>query len=130
MRASGLISLFLLFLLLSFPLTLPAQQQSDTKQPQLTKTELLGRRILQQRCAVCHTQVALNNPMYGVSLNRDIVDGNEEIIRDYVRNGSRRMPGFKYGSEPGEIDAIVAYLKTVPKPSRPSVQPNGEGHVN
>jgi mono/diheme cytochrome c family protein len=68
--------------------------------------------------------------MYGITLNKELVDGNEDMIRDYIRNGSRRMPGFKYGLEPAEIDAIVEYLKTVPKPAPKNPQPKVEGPVD
>jgi mono/diheme cytochrome c family protein len=30
------------------------------------------------------------------------------------------MPGFKYHFEPAQIDAIVAYLKTIPTPAAPA----------
>jgi mono/diheme cytochrome c family protein len=30
------------------------------------------------------------------------------------------MPGFKYHFEPAQIDAIVAYLKTIPTPPPPA----------
>jgi mono/diheme cytochrome c family protein len=125
MKAGALISLFLLSL---FPLTLSAQE-SNTKAPELDKTQMLGRRIFQQRCGVCHTQPTAS-PMYGITLNKELVDGNEDMIRDYIRNGSRRMPGFKYGLEPAEIDAIVEYLKTVPKPAPKNPQPKVEGPVD
>jgi mono/diheme cytochrome c family protein len=35
-----------------------------------------------------------------------------------IRSGSTKMPGFKLGLQPSEIDAIVEYLKTVPKPAK------------
>jgi mono/diheme cytochrome c family protein len=89
-----------------------ARAQSESN---LTPAQELGRRVFQQRCGVCHTKVNLASPMYGISLNKELVDGNEKMIADYIRNGSKKMPGFKYGLEPTEIDAIVAYLKTVPK---------------
>jgi mono/diheme cytochrome c family protein len=126
MKASLLVVLVLLALL---PVTVSAQE-SDHKQPELDKTQLLGRRLFQQRCAVCHTQVAPNSPMYGMALYKDLVDGSEDMIADYIRNGSRRMPGFKYGLEPSEIDAIVSYLKTVPKPVKRNPQPKGEAAVD
>lgn len=117
-------------LLLSFaPATLPARQ-SESKIPALTPTQATGRRVFQQRCAVCHTQVTPTNPMYGLTLNKELVDGNEDMIRDYIRNGSKRMPGFKYGLEPSEIDAIVEYLKTVPKPAPRNSPSKGEGPVD
>ena len=68
--------------------------------------------------------------MYGVPLYKDIVDGNEDTMRDYIRNGSRRMPGFKYGLEPSEIDAIVEYLKTVPKAAPRNTQTGAPGPVD
>jgi len=125
MRASALIFFFLLS---SLPLTL-AGQESNIKAPGLDKTQTLGRRIFQQRCGICHTQPTAS-PMYGVVLYRDLVDGNEDMIRDYIRNGSKRMPGFKYGLEPAEIDAIVEYLKTVPKPAPKNAQPGAPGPVD
>lgn len=104
-------------------------QDSNNKPPELNQTQLLGRRIFQQRCGVCHTQPTAS-PMYGIALNKELVDGNEDMIRDYIRNGSKKMPGFKYGLEPSEIDAIVEYLKTVPKPAPRSAQPKAEGPVD
>jgi mono/diheme cytochrome c family protein len=91
-------------------------QQSDNN---LTPAQTLGKRVFQQRCGVCHTRVNLVVPMYGIPLNKELVDGNEDMIKDYIRNGSKRMPGFKYGLESSEIDAIVDYLKTVPKATAP-----------
>ena len=109
---------FASFLLLTFlPAALSAQESPAKKAADLTPTQLLGRRIFQQRCGVCHTQPTPGSAIYGISLYKDIVDGNEDMIRDYIRNGSKRMPGFKYGLEPTEIDDIVEYLKTVAKPA-------------
>ena len=104
----------LLFLLTSFSLATPAQQAGTDSS--LNDTQKLGRRIFHQRCGVCHTQPTRTSPMYGPVLYKDIVEGNEDTIRQFIRSGSARMPGFKYGLEPLEIDAIVEYLKTVPKP--------------
>lgn len=107
------ISLYFLFL---FPLVLPAQQLTagDTR----NQIKTLGRRIFQQRCGVCHTAPTITSGVYGPILHKEIVDGNEDLMRQFIRNGSRRMPGFKYGLEPSEIDAVIAYLKTVPKPEK------------
>ena len=126
MRSVALVSACLF---LWFPFTLTAQE-SNSKAPQLSQTQLLGRRIFQQRCGVCHTQPTPNNPMYGITLNKDLVDGNEEMIREYIRNGSKKMPGFKYGLEPSEIDAIVEYLKTVPKAAPRNTQTGAPGPVD
>jgi mono/diheme cytochrome c family protein len=125
MKASALVLLVGLSL---SPVTVSAQE-SDTKPAELNQTQMLGRRIFQQRCGVCHTQPTAN-PMYGIALYKDLVDGNEDMIRDYIKNGSKRMPGFQYGLEPAEIDAIVDYLKTVPKPASRSSQPKGQNPVD
>ena len=89
----------------------------------------LGRRLFQQNCSVCHTQPTLTNPMYGPVLYRDIVNGNEEVMRNDIARGSAKMPGFRYGLKPPEIDAIVQYLKTVPKPAQRGPQ-KGERPVD
>lgn len=125
MKAVTLISLFTLAW---FGQALSAQE-SNPKTPQLNQTQILGRRIFQQRCAICHTQPTAN-PMYGIALNKDLVVGNEDAIREYIRNGSKKMPGFKYGLEASEIDAIVDYLETVPKPAPRNSQPKTEGAVD
>jgi mono/diheme cytochrome c family protein len=52
------------------------------------------------------------------------------MIREYIRNGSKKMPGFKYGLEPSEIDAIVEYLKTVPKAAPRNTQTGAPGPVD
>jgi mono/diheme cytochrome c family protein len=47
-------------------------------------------------------------------LYKELIVGNEDTMRDFIANGSAgKMPGFKYGLEPAEINAIVEYLKTV-----------------
>ena len=122
-------SMVLLLLALLFPLTLPAQNGNSTPaSPNDTVT--LGRRLFQQNCSVCHTQATLTNPMYGPSLYRDIVNGKEGAMRDFIGKGSSKMPGFRYGLKASEINAIVEYLKTVPKPAPRSPQSKGEGPVD
>jgi mono/diheme cytochrome c family protein len=59
---------------------------------------------------------------YGPTLSRETVQGQEGDVRDLIRAGSERMPGFRYSLEPAQIDAIIAYLATVPPP--PTAPPN------
>ena len=111
----------LFFLLFAFPLAIPAQQDKSNSPVTLSETQILGRRIFQQRCAICHTESTPGARRYGPVLSKELVDGNEETIRDFITNGSKgKMPGFKYGLEPPEINAIVEYLKTVPRPAKRS----------
>jgi mono/diheme cytochrome c family protein len=44
-------------------------------------------------------------------------------MHDIIANGTPRMPGFKYHFKPEQIDAIVAYLMTVPPPEAPAAAP-------
>ena len=107
---------FLLAMLMLCSNSLSAQQSSGSKT--LSETQKLGRRIFQQRCGVCHTAPTLTSGIYGPVLYKEIVDGNEDAIKQFIQNGSARMPGFKYGLEPSEIDAVIDYLKSVPKPRK------------
>jgi mono/diheme cytochrome c family protein len=111
----------LFFLLFAFPLAIPAQQDKSNSPVTLSETQILGRRIFQQRCAICHTESTPGARRYGPVLSKELIDGNEETIRDFITNGSKgKMPGFKYGLEPSEINVIVEYLKTVPRPAKRS----------
>ena len=42
--------------LIALPLAVPAQQNSPASSVPLNDTQVLGRRLFQQRCAVCHTE--------------------------------------------------------------------------
>ena len=109
----------LIFLLLALPLAVPAQQEKSGAAVTLNETQVLGRRVFQQRCAICHTESTPGARRYGPALSKELVEGNEDTIRDFITNGSKgKMPGFKYGLEPSEINAIVEYLKTVPRPAK------------
>ena len=52
--------------------------------------------------------------------------GNDELMRAFIVNGSERMPAFKYYLKPAEINAIIAYLRTVPVPAAPDAPKYGE----
>ncbi|MBI3376517.1 MAG: c-type cytochrome [Betaproteobacteria bacterium] len=83
----------------------------------LNETQLLGRQIFAQSCGICHLQPARNANTYGPPLNKASAAGNDELMRAFIVNGTGRMPAFKYYLKPAEIDAIVAYVKTVPVPA-------------
>ncbi len=100
-----------------FPLTAGAQQ-ANTDKPPLTDTQKLGQRIFEQRCGICHAPARGAFVMYGPYLYKGLINGSEDAIKEMIRTGTSKMPGFKYGLQPAEIDAIVEYLKTVPKPAK------------
>ena len=113
----------LLFVLAAAAPAARAQQTGD-----LTETQRLGRQVFAQSCGVCHLQPSMGVKTYGPALNKASAGGNAEVMRVFIVNGSERMPAFKYYLKPAEIDAIIAYVRTVPAPAAPApdVQKKGE----
>jgi mono/diheme cytochrome c family protein len=100
----------LLLLLTAWTPNAFAQQADDA----LNDTQKLGRQVFAQSCGVCHLPPAINARTYGPGLTKDIAGGSDEVIRGVISEGTPRMPAFKHYLQRGEIDAIIAYLKTVP----------------
>jgi mono/diheme cytochrome c family protein len=86
----------------------------------LDDTQMLGQRLFYQSCVVCHTKPQITSGQYGPALSKDSLGGQEEVMRAFIATGTSRMPGFKFQFEPSQINAIVAYLKTVPAPNPPA----------
>ncbi len=110
------------FLLLSALLGAP---QAAVAQDLAQDPQNLGMRLFNQSCRVCHTKPQLTSPQYGPILSKNTLDGKGNLVREAISNGTPRMPGFKYHFKPAEIDAIVAYIQTIPPPS-PSPPANGK----
>jgi mono/diheme cytochrome c family protein len=84
----------------------------------LTPQQVQGRNLFNQSCMVCHVKLQITSPAkYGPDLSKNALGGQEVVMREVVTNGTPNMPGFKYHFEPEQIDAIVAYLKTLPAQS-------------
>jgi mono/diheme cytochrome c family protein len=79
-----------------------------------------GLRLFSQSCGVCHTLIQQRTRQYGPVLSRDTLGGDEEAMRDFIGNGTPRMPGFRFNFEPAQISAIVQYIKTVPPQAVPA----------
>ena len=101
-------------LLLALAAAAPAVQ---AQQSDLDETQRLGRQVFAQSCGICHLQPSLGVKTYGPSLNKATAAGNDEVMRAFIVNGTDRMPAFKYYLKPAEIDAIIAYVRTVPVPA-------------
>jgi mono/diheme cytochrome c family protein len=107
-----------LMIALALPLQrAPAQQAGGGP---LNDQQLLGMRLFNQSCRVCHTKPQMTSPLYGPQLSQNSSGGQEAVMREVISNGTPRMPGFKYHFEPAQIEAIVAYLKTIPTPPAPA----------
>jgi mono/diheme cytochrome c family protein len=102
-----------LFLLAFTP---PAWSQTTTAS--LNDAQRLGQRLFVQSCGICHVNVQQRAALYGPALSQASLGGQDDVLREVISNGTPRMPGFKHHFERAEIDAIVAYLKTVPAQPR------------
>jgi len=81
----------------------------------LTEAQQEGARLFMQRCNVCHGAAMNSLDSYGPLLTNRQVVGREEAVRRVIQDGTERMPAFKYGLLPSQIDRIVDYLSTVEK---------------
>jgi mono/diheme cytochrome c family protein len=104
----------------------------NAQQPQLSPSEKSGRRIFQTRCAMCHvgqdpaTELATDGERrpgtFGPLLSKAQA-ANDAAVRDKIRNGGPRMPGYKLTLSDDEITNVVAFLKTVERPLTRLAQP-------
>jgi hypothetical protein len=95
----------------------------------LSPTERQGAFLFKQRCNACHysmevkhsiggavdnTKLNAGDIVFAPLLSKRNVEGREDVVRQRITDGSARMPAFKYGLSPEQIDAIVSYLKKKP----------------
>jgi len=99
-------------LLFATPLSQFAYAQPTTPNAQ----QQLGQQLVTQSCGVCHLKPQITSQTFGPALSKESAGGNENVMRQVIMDGTPRMPGFKLQFEPAQIDAIIAYLKTVPAP--------------
>src|SRR5712691_8454351 len=93
-----------------WPSIAPAQQPIDN----LDDTQRMGRQVFAQSCGVCHLPPTLGAKTYGPPLNKDAGGGDNDVMREFIENGTPRMPAFKSYLKPDQIDAIISYVRTVP----------------
>ena len=97
-------------------LALPLSAQTVVTQRSPAEAAREGKKMFQQRCSVCHMPPVLGDATpFGPLLSTESVVRKADQAREIIAHGARRMPGFKYGLEPQEIDNIIAYIKTVRK---------------
>ena len=86
----------------------------------LTDSQREGRRIFQQKCAVCHVPAWPGATAIGPALSNQVIVGNETAIRDAITNGlydeAVTMPGWKYTLSSEQIENVIDYLKTLAQP--------------
>lgn len=101
-------ALFVLFMLAASAQGVAAQQNA------LTDQQKTGRQVFAQSCGVCHLPPVLGAKTYGPPLNKDAGGGDDDVMREFITNGTPRMPAFKYYLKPDQIEAIISYVRTVP----------------
>ena len=103
-------ALFGLFVLAASAQGATAQQAGGN----LTDQQKTGRQVFAQSCGVCHLPPSLGSRTYGPALNKDAGGGDDDVMREFITNGTPRMPAFKYFLKPEQIEAIISYVRTVP----------------
>jgi len=90
--------------------------------PPLSDDALTGRALWLQRCAYCHDGVG--QPTYktmGPWIGAETVESlGEDTVREVIAAGSSRMPGFRYGLQPEQVNDLIAFLKTVHSDQKPT----------
>jgi len=72
-----------------------------------------------QRCSLCHMGRIVKDDTYesmAPSLEgilKDAPSDRENLVRETIQQGMRRMPGFRYNFTPTEFEELIAYLKTL-----------------
>jgi mono/diheme cytochrome c family protein len=107
-------------LLWSVVIFLPFPQVVFAGDSALTENQREGRRVFQQKCAVCHVPAYAGATTLGPGLSNQTIQSGEGAARDAITNGlydeATTMPGWKYTLSPKQIDNIIKYLKTLPQP--------------
>jgi len=99
-----------------------ASTQSQSPPPQAAATSDAvkhGEAWFYQRCSLCHMGRIVKDDTYesmAPSLEgilKDAPSDREQLVRETIQQGMRRMPGFRYNFTPTEFEELIAYLKTL-----------------
>ena len=108
----------LMFLLAGWSNNTSAQQLGAN----LTDAQTHGRQVFAQSCGICHLPPESGAKTFGPPLDKAAGGGDDDIMREYILNGTPRMPSFRAYLKPADIDAIIAYVRTVPVPAAPAAR--------
>ena len=125
-RGRGIYSSLIVWAVL-FSLTLvpfaPAAGAQQSSSAALSDQAARGKTLFNQNCRLCHEQrpVAAKNPNLEDNIGPNLAglfgpprSRPEAAVKVFIQVGvPDKMPGFRYGLKPEEIDAIIAYLKTL-----------------
>lgn len=75
-----------------------------------------GETVFTRHCPICHLgRPSEARPFIGRSLRgilKNTKPAQETAVREAIRKGNDKMPGFQYTLTPAQIDDLIAYLKT------------------
>jgi mono/diheme cytochrome c family protein len=80
----------------------------------LSDLQRQGRELFNQSCRVCHSLPSTSGAPYGPVISRDTQQGRDDLVAEFISNGTPHMPAFKHHFQPAQISAIVAYIRTIP----------------
>ena len=94
----------------------PAVQKHAAARPALNEQQKSGEALFVQNCTLCHMptnqkkRLKIQTPsLEGVYAE----DADSDALRQFIQSGvPGKMPSFRLGLDPKQIDDIVAYLKT------------------
>jgi len=91
-------------------------QKSATPRPALNEQQKSGEAWFVQNCTLCHmpTNQKKRLKILAPALEGMFgADADSDVLRQFIQNGvPGKMPAFRFGLDPKQIDDIVAYLKT------------------
>jgi mono/diheme cytochrome c family protein len=100
------------FVILAAGLTVQSAQAAP-----LTDQEKLGRQLFTQHCGICHTKPTLTSPLYGPALSKETLGGDPQAVTTFIKQGTDRMPGFRFMLNDQQVSAVAAFLKTMNPPT-------------
>jgi len=75
-----------------------------------------GETLFTRHCPICHLgRPSESRPFIGRNLRGTLKNAKppqEAAVREAIRKGNDRMPGYQYALTPAQIDDLMAYLKT------------------
>ena len=116
----------LLFVPLAVAAAVPYIASAQTN-PQLTPAQARGRIILTQNCNICHLPQNPGSQTYGPLLNKDSTNGDDNLMKQVIQTGLVKMPGWRYTLNDGQINDVIAYIRTLPVVAPPPPAAKGKG---
>lgn len=75
-----------------------------------------GEGVFSRHCPICHLgRPAKTRPYIGRNLRgifKNAKPEQEAAVREFIRTGSDRMPGYQHSLTSAQVDDLIAYLKT------------------